>query len=248
MNHRKRARGTTLVEIMIYMSLVTMVFLAIYGVFMAGRRYFEIARASIEVQQAANTIGYRLTRDLMETDASTVQFYPNANFTSAPVGVVFLSARKPVTGAADDNTFQYDNTYGVPNWQKYIGYYLDTDPSYPNDPQMRALYVAEFVPTGFPKLRAEPGSINSVTTATMRTNGRNKRIVAHGVMAPTNARPRGGFDVYSIMNGTKTYLASQNPIYIDLELLNTSAGVTRRAPGANNNNSITSSIRVEARS
>lgn len=248
MNQRLRARGTTLVEIMIYMSLVTMVFLAIYGVFMAGRRYFEIARASIEVQQAANTIGYRLTRDLMETDAPTVQYYPNGTFATAPAGVVFLSARKPVTGAADDNTFQYDNTYGVPNWQKYVGYYLDVDPSYPNDTQMRALYVAEIVPTGFPKLKAEPGSVNSVTTVTMRSNGRNKRIVAHGILAPTNARPHGGFDVYAIMNGTKTYTASTNPIYIDLELLNTSAAVTRRAPGATNNNSITSSIRVEARS
>lgn len=248
MNHRLRPRGTTLVELMIYMSLVTMVFLAIYGVFMAGRRYFEIARASIEVQQAANTIGYRLTRDLMETDAPTVQFYPNSTLTSAPAGVVFLSARKPVTGAADDNTFQYDNTYGVPNWQKYIGYYLDVDPTYPNDTQMRALYVAEIVPTGFPKLKAERGTLNSVTTATLRTNGRNKRIVAHGIMAPTNARPHGGFDVYAVMNGTRTYVASQNPIYVDLELLNTSAGVTRRVAGATNNNSITSSIRVEARS
>lgn len=242
-----RSRGTTLVEIMIYMSLVTMVFMAIYGVFMAGRRYFEIARASIEVQQAANTIGYRLTRDLMETDAATVRFFPNSASSSAPAGVVFLSARKPVTGAPDDNTFVYDQTYGVPMWQKYLGYYLDTDPSYPNDTQMRALYLAEIVPSGFPKTRAEAPSVNGLTTASFKSSGRNKRIVAHGIMAPTNARPHGGFDVYAVVNGAKTYTASQNPIYIDLELLNTSAGVARAA-GRTNNNTITSSIRVEARS
>lgn len=248
MNHSRRPSGTTLVELMTYMSLVTMVFLAIYGIFTAGRRYLEIARASIEVQQAANTIGYRLTRDLMETDAHTVQYYPNSAASTAPVGIVFLSARKPVTGAADDNVFQYDATYGIPNWQKYVGYYLDADPSYPDQPTMRALYVAEVVPSGFPKTAAQKGSVNGVTTATFRTSGRNRRLLAHGILAPTNARPQGGFDCYALLNGTKTRTESGNPIYVDLELVNTSAGVARRQVNGSNASSITSSLRVEARS
>ena len=63
----RRQPGATLIEILTYMGLVSMVMLAIYGIFVAGQRYFEVARASVEVQQALNTIGARLTRDLMET-------------------------------------------------------------------------------------------------------------------------------------------------------------------------------------
>jgi len=244
----RRQPGATLIEILTYMGLVSMVMLAIYGIFVAGQRYFEVARASVEVQQALNTIGARLTRDLMETDANTVQSYPNSKYTAVPVGIVFLSARKPTTGAADDNTFQYDATYGGPVWQKYIGYYLDTDPSYPDNPRMRALYVAEVVPAGFPKTQAQKGTENSITSATIRTSGRNRRLLAHGILAPTNARPRGGFDCYAIINGGTRHQLFQNPIYVDLEMINTSAGVARTGGESSNDNSIVSRLRIEGRS
>ncbi len=244
----RRQPGATLIEILTYMALVSMVMLAIYGIFMAGRRYFEIARASVEVQQALNTVGARLTRDLMETDASTVQSYPNGRYTAVPVGIVFLSARKPATGAADDNVFQYDENFGVPIWQKYIGYYLDTDPSYPNNPRMQALYVAEIVPAGFPKTQAQQGTENNITSATIRSSGRNRRLLAHGILAPTNARPRGGFDCYAIVNGVTRHQVFQNPIRVDLEMINTSAGVARTGGESSNDNSIVSRLRIEGRS
>lgn len=242
MRTRHNQAGATLIEVLTYMALASMVFLAIYGIFMAGRRYFEIARASIEVQQALNTVGFRLTRDLMETHAETVQSYPNTKYTSLPVGIVFLSARD------DQNVFQYEPTYGMPMWQKYIGYYLDTDPSYPDNPRMRALYVAEVKPSGFPKIRAEKGTVNNVTTATIRSSGQNRRLLAHGIMAPTNTRPRGGFDCYALINGIQNHQNFTNPIYVNLEMLNTAAGVARTGGADSNENSITSFLRIEGRS
>ena len=248
MRTKLRKPGATLIEILTYMALASVVFLAIYGIFAAGRRYFEIARASIEVQQAANTIAFRLGRDLAETEPNSVQSFPNSSATSAPVGVVFLSARKVATGAADDNVFQVDPTYGIPKWQKYVGYYLDADPSYPDNPRMMALYMAEYVPSGFPKTRADKPLTNNVTTATIRTSGVNRRLVAHGVLAPTTTRPRGGFNCYAMVNGAQSQLVFQNPLRVDLELVNTSAGVARSGGETSNDNSITTQMRVEGRS
>lgn len=248
MRTTRRQAGATLIEILTYMGLASMVMLAIYLIFVAGWRYFEIARSSVEVQQAVNTIGTRLTRDLMETHANTVQSYPNSKYTSVPVGIVFLSARKPVTGGADDNAFQYDPNYGLPLWQKYVGYYLDTDPSNPNDTRSRALYVAEYIPTGFPKIKAEQGTVNGVTTATIRGSGRNRRLLAHGVLAPTNARPRGGFDCFAIVAGVTRHQVFQNPIQVNLELVNTTAGVARTGGQTSNENSIISRLIIEGRS
>ena len=67
MRTKLRKPGATLIEILTYMALASVVFLAIYGIFAAGRRYFEIARASIEVQQAANTIAFERDPRLKET-------------------------------------------------------------------------------------------------------------------------------------------------------------------------------------
>ena len=242
MRTRHKQAGATLIEVLTYMALASMVFLAIYGIFMAGRRYFEIARASIEVQQALNTVGSRLTRDLMETHAEAIQSYPNSKYPSLPVGIVFLSARD------DQNVFQYDPNYGVPIWQKYVGYYLDTDPNYPDNPRMRALYVAEVKPSGFPKIRPEQGTVNNVTTATIRSSGQNRRLLAHCIQAPTHLNSRGGFDCYAMIDGVKYGSSFINPIYVGLEMVNTAAGVARTGGADSNMNSITSFLKIEGRS
>ncbi|MGI5844092.1 MAG: PilW family protein [Candidatus Xenobium sp.] len=242
MRTRHKQAGATLIEVLTYMALASMVFLAIYGIFMAGRRYFEIARASIEVQQALNTVGSRLTRDLMETHAEAIQSYPNNKYPSLPVGIVFLSARD------DQNVFQYDPNYGVPIWQKYVGYYLDTDPNYPDNPRMRALYVAEVKPSGFPKIRPEQGTVNNVTTATIRNSGQNRRLLAHCIQAPPYLGSRGGFNCYAIIDGVKYGSSFINPIYVELEMVNTAAGVARTGGADSNMNSITSFLKIEGRS
>lgn len=224
----KKKLGFSLIELTIYSSLVLLMMAIIIPMYLACRRYFEISRASVGVQQAANLAAYRLNLELMESSPSSVEFYPRPSDPSAPVGVVFLSAR------GNDRHFTIDPSTGTPSWQRVAGYYLDTDPMYPNNPQVQALYRAEFVPNGFPRSDGVAPSTLSprVTTETLKTSGINRRLVAHDVLAPAAPGDHGGFDIFASDQNPWTtpgfvpnYANSGPRVYLRLRMFNNTSGV-----------------------
>lgn len=200
-----------------------------------------MTRTTIEVQQATNASTYRMSREMLETNPITVEFFPNASSPDAPVGVVFLSARDA------NNTFQCHPISGRPIWQKAVGYFLDTDPEFGAD-NVQGLYRAEIVPAGLPFPDLVTPSSLAVSTATLRSSGQNRQLVAHGVLAPSASRPHGGFDVYSeFADGSKTYDLPSSPVYMDLELINYRSGNAAWIAGQDNSNSIVSHLRLDLR-
>ncbi len=232
----KKTPGFSLIELTIYSSLVLLMMAIIIPMYLACRRYFEISRASVGVQQAANLATYRLNLELMESSPASAEFYPRPSDPSAPVGVVFLSAR------GNDRQFTIDPSTGTPSWQRVVGYYLDTDPMYPNNPQVQALYRAELVPNGFPRSDGVAPSTLSprVTTATIRSTGINRRLIAHDVLAPAATGDHGGFEIFASGQNPWTtpgfvpnYASSGPRVYLRLRMFNNTSGVasvsTRRA-------------------
>jgi hypothetical protein len=229
----RRKRGSSLIEVAIYSSLLLLVLAIVYPMYLACRRYFEISRASVGVQQASNLVCYRLNLELMESSPSTVEFFPRTtNPNSNVVGVTFLSAR--------NNTKQFSidpGGSGAPSWQRVVGYYLDADPQDPTNNQVCALFRAEYVPPGFPRTDAvKPSSLNpAVTTSTLRTNGINKRVIAHGVLAPNSPSDHGGLEIYSSdVNPWTTsgfvpnYNSASSRVYVRLRMFNNTSGVASR--------------------
>jgi type II secretory pathway pseudopilin PulG len=252
---RSRRQGATLVEVLVYTVIMVLVFAAILGIFVAGRRYFEIARASVDVQQAANVAANKVARELMESTVQGIEFFPNSNFTSEPVGVVLLSARNA------QGQFQYDSNLGIPVWQKYVGYYLaDDQENTASGTRSQALFRAEYALSS-PTTTPAKGSTQSpqVTPSFLASSGTNRRKVANWVVAPNasvsapdgtvlvSAGSHGGFDVYSLVNGAKTYDEAANPIFLELQMLSTRAGVAQASRRTANVNAVTSKIKIEVR-
>ncbi len=231
--------GVTLIELMVYSLLLLVVFSALLATFVLGKRYFEMSRTAAEVQQSLAVVGHRLTWELSESDPMSIEMFPNSN-SNAPVGVVFLSARD------DNGVFVLDATQGTPIWQKCVGYYLDSDPEFP-DSEVMALYRAEYKPSGLPTTDSVTPSSLGVTTQTLRQNGVKKRLIAHGFLAPSNARPHGGFDVYWMNGSNKNYDQGQGAVYVDLEVINKTTGVAVSGNQADARSGISSQFRVDLR-
>ncbi|MEW6280941.1 MAG: prepilin-type N-terminal cleavage/methylation domain-containing protein [Candidatus Eremiobacterota bacterium] len=226
-----RPRGMTLIELMVYAMLLSVALATIFLFFKYGNVYLHKTRTMVAVEQQSNVATAWLMKDLMECPEGLIDSF------ASPPGVVFLSARD------NNGNFVYDTNTGDPIWQRYVGYYLDVDPERPNDTRVNALFRAEQVVGGLPATNAQRPTPAGVTTTTMRTSGINRRLVAHGLVPPTGGN-HGGLDVYSLPDpaqpANKQYDALFNPLYLDLEFRNTSAGSSE--------SSIQTRLRIQARS
>ncbi len=106
-------RGTTLVELLVYIVLMSMMLTAVYAVFVASMRYFRVAQAATELQNDAQQCTLHMVADLADSTSSTVVTG------TGPIGIVFLSPRNNI------GNFVYDSS-GNLYWQKWVGYYFDS--------------------------------------------------------------------------------------------------------------------------
>jgi hypothetical protein len=217
----KSKKASTLMEVMIYSLLLVSVLIIAYMFYKLGNQYLKKTRTQVEMQQGASLSGSALVRDLCEAYETGIASFPSPASPGALPGVVMLSARD------DQGAFRYEDGSGNPIWQRYVGYYLDTDPEMPADASVKALFRAEITNLGGLPSSNPPGPVAAgVTTTLMRTSGLRRKLVAHGLRAPSNTLPHGGLDVYSLnTTNAKIYpTVLTNPVWVDLELLNNSTG------------------------
>lgn len=228
-----RRAGFSLSELIVYSFLLLLVSSAIYGTLRMGTHCHSLGRSQVDVQQTCNVAIGQLQQELAEANANTVEFFPKTGFADQPVGVVFLSARD------GSGRFRYDPTSGWPQWQCYVGYYLDADPQ---GGAGRALYRAELPAATLPGLVPIKGTRQSpvVGTTRMRSNGLNRRLIVRGLEAPSASLPHGGFDVYGMFNNAKSYTETTQPICVDLYALPTDPTVATLS-------TLTTSTRIQSK-
>jgi hypothetical protein len=213
--HKKPSRGTTIIEVLVYTALFSMVMTGVAATFTAGNRWYATARAVITVEQDAHNVPYRVSQEMMESNLSAIAFYPSSASPYAVRGVVFVSPRNPAAG----NAFGLNPLTGRARWYKYVCFYVAQDPQ---TPSALAVFRKEWVPSGF-SADARPTRCVNDTTWFKNNNALRAQIVAHNVQPVTTTYPRGGFEVYSGDPETSSpnYETASNPICV---VINTSSG------------------------
>lgn len=113
LTHRNRRRGTTVLELLIYSTILGLVMTGIYSVLIAGMRYFHTADTSVELQSNAMDALANISQQLAEGNGAS------CSIGTSPAGIVFGSPRDA------NGNFQF-NSSGSLLWQKYVCFYIDT--------------------------------------------------------------------------------------------------------------------------
>jgi len=153
----------TLVELLVYTSLVGLPLACIYAVFAASMRYFRVAQAATELQADAQKTVVHLVSDLADSRISTVKVGTN------PTGVIVLSPRDQF------GSYVYYDFDGDLYWQKWVCYYLETS----NSTLVRKeLYLPNTVnPPGTPATSL-PSNSTLTTSYFQSLSGAHTRTVA----------------------------------------------------------------------
>ncbi len=110
----RRARGFTLVEAGVVLSLLAVLMTLVALYFVRGRRYTAQTETYAGVQRTANQIVRRVTDDLYRGSAQQSQTNSNS--------VLFLSFSLP---GGSEPYLTLEPTSGKILWQKWVGYYHD---------------------------------------------------------------------------------------------------------------------------
>lgn len=110
---RKRARGTSLFELLIATALVGLLMTMVYTILASGVNYYLSQSATIDVQQNALIAMSALTNELVETNGGSLKTDQDL----PTVGIVFGSPRDAA------GNINYVNT--KLQWAKFVCYYLD---------------------------------------------------------------------------------------------------------------------------
>jgi len=106
---------------LVYCALFLSMLGGVYGVFVAGQRYFVQAQDRNALQGSVETTVARLCTELRESTSVSVTVFPNPGAPNAPNGIIFASPRTMSTGTP---RYDRDTATGQPVWHKYIAYYV----------------------------------------------------------------------------------------------------------------------------
>lgn len=163
----RRKRGATLVELMVYTSLLGLLLGSIYAVFAASMRYFRVAQAATELQADAQKTVLNLVADLSDSNASSIKIGSN------PTGIIFISPRNQY------GDFSYDSG-GDLYWQKWVCYYRE---STTNKLIRKEMYLpANVNPPGTPSTSI-PSNATLTTTYFQTLLGARTTTVAEDITA-----------------------------------------------------------------
>ncbi|MDQ7822337.1 MAG: hypothetical protein RDV48_06040 [Candidatus Eremiobacteraeota bacterium] len=112
----KKSTGTTLVELMVYMTLFSCVLSCVYWVLITSMRYYNVADASVDLQSQAMRGMATLTQDLSETTSMSVYDLD----ASTPKGIIFASPRN------SQKKYTY-NAYNELLWKRWVCYYIGSN-------------------------------------------------------------------------------------------------------------------------
>lgn len=110
---RKRARGTSLFELLIASALVGLIMTVIYSILIYGIQYYQTQSTTVEIQQNALVAMSALTNELVESNGGSLR----TDQTDPIRGIVFGSPRNSA------GQVNYNNT--KLRWSKFVCYYLD---------------------------------------------------------------------------------------------------------------------------
>lgn len=201
---RKKDKGVTLIEALVYCVITGLVFTGIYSVFYSAQKNYYTTRAGIEVQRASLSTTNALCKELSESALGSIYLYaPTGLPPSAYPGIVFMSPRD------ENGNISINTGTGAPYWNKYVAYYLNTDPE---DSSSFAIFRKEKTVTQ----TDTPVVSLTYTTTYFATGGGSvlpAKVLAHKVES---------FDIYW---DTASYATpTQNPVYIKISAKDSSTG------------------------
>lgn len=111
------SKGSTLAELMAAVFTFGIIMDASVQFFVLSQGYFFTGSAQVDTLSASQQSVKHLAAELMETSSSSVKFSTNHD------AIVFISARN-LSG-------KFQISSALPNWQKWVCYYLKSDPNGP---------------------------------------------------------------------------------------------------------------------
>lgn len=186
-----RKPGFTLMEMVIYMLLVTLILGIVYRMAVLNRRQMERPASSFRLQEGVLLAHRLLRQDLEETDIHTIRIFPDASNPKEPPGISIASPR-----SLEDGAFRCSPT-GAPLWQKIIYYTLQADPDNPEVSNLiRREGTIAGLPSAFAPVSPDPPSVASFDRGHTSIAARN--ICSPGVIIESlqmKLDERGGFSV-----------------------------------------------------
>lgn len=101
-NHKRNARGFTMIEILVYCALFSLVMGCVYWVFQATLKYHFISDCAVDTQQNAMVGMTKIVRELSEACAVDTSMVVD---TGNPPGIIFSSPKKIEIPAGSGNFF-----------------------------------------------------------------------------------------------------------------------------------------------
>jgi competence protein ComGC len=110
-------RGTTLVELLVYMMILGLVLTAIYALFRQSNLVYQDAESSFVETEAAQVAMRTIQRDIRESSLVSITPFTGLKDDEPPMGVSMLAARE-----ADNPERFHINRFGVPEWKSRVFY------------------------------------------------------------------------------------------------------------------------------
>lgn len=220
MGRTKRQRGASLMELIVYTVLFSMVATGVAAAFSAGNRWYSTTRLVIQAEQDAHNLPVKLAQELMESNLGGIQFYPCSADQYAPRGITFISPRDT------SSKFNINPLTGRARYYKYICYYVGPDPT---NAGMYAVFRKEYAPPGLnPDARPVPLSTAYCTEWFRDNRALRAQIVAHNIVPAATAWGNSGFDIYSgdPESGSENHESVSNPICIEVSTATDTRGAT----------------------
>jgi hypothetical protein len=169
----KIKRGATLIEILVYASLIGVVLLGVYSTLIYCLKYYKAADTMVTLQENALTGIMNISNELIDSRAGTTNILIS---TSGTIGIAFPSPK-----GINNNAYIF-NKDGQMGWQKWLCYYVE-----PQDNGTKNLVMKEIPVT--PINYGSPGAIPystidgfaSASSANSSTNSIVRKTIARNV-------------------------------------------------------------------
>ena len=119
MEMRHRHRGFTMIELVVYFALSSIVLLTLVGIFKISNRSQQATYSSYLVGGRTYSALSVLRRDLQNTALSAIEAYPQKGSSSEPPG---MSCPSPFGFSGDEKGQLQISPHGSPDWQKMVHY------------------------------------------------------------------------------------------------------------------------------
>lgn len=175
----KRARGMTLVELLVAFGIIALATTTAYNLFIQGAKIWQQSQIKVELQQGALLGTNYLVRELELTTSGSVTVYSDSlnNLLTYNNGVkTGFSGISYCSSKDKGGDLKYEESTGTPIWQKFQIIYLDnqntlrvSSPLYIQGGGTKNIFPLQSIPAGVKLKREEvevpPGSVFEVDPA-----------------------------------------------------------------------------------